>query len=97
MKKIILVVALGTFLIGCKKIQPGGNLGVLKKTDDVERYSDDEMKDEKMEAVKSPAKSDSTIVKTDTAKVSGTQSSSSKMKSVKIIPATLQSPMREQK
>lgn len=35
-----------SLVIGCKKIQAGSNKGVIKLTDGVERYSDDEMSDE---------------------------------------------------
>ena len=41
MKKIILGVALASLLIICKKIQAGGNKGVLKMEEGAERYSDD--------------------------------------------------------
>ena len=63
MKKIILGIALMSFVIGCQKVQPGSNKGVIKITDGVERYSDDEMSDEatahleKVQAAKYPADS----------------------------------------
>ncbi|MBP6378373.1 MAG: hypothetical protein KA289_03245 [Kaistella sp.] len=41
MKKIILGVALASLVISCKKIQAGGNKGVLKMEEGAERYSDD--------------------------------------------------------
>ena len=41
MKKIILVFACASFVVGCKKIQAGGNKGVLKMEEGAERYSDD--------------------------------------------------------
>ncbi|WP_034691213.1 hypothetical protein [Kaistella palustris] len=54
MKKIILGVALAGLLIGCKKVQAGGNLGVLKMEAGAERYSDDQMKEYKPEANTAP-------------------------------------------
>jgi hypothetical protein len=44
MKKIVLVFTLASFVISCKKIPAGGNKGVLKLKDGIERYSDDQMK-----------------------------------------------------
>ena len=41
MKKIILVFACASFVVSCKKIQAGGNKGVLKMEEGAERYSDD--------------------------------------------------------
>ena len=41
MKKIILVFACASFVVSCKKIQAGGNKGVLKLEEGAERYSDD--------------------------------------------------------
>ena len=41
MKKIVLGVALASFVVSCKKIQAGGNKGVLKMEEGAERYSDD--------------------------------------------------------
>jgi hypothetical protein len=82
MKKLILGVALASLVISCKKVQAGGNIGVLKMEEGTDRYSEEEMKDEKVEAEKSPAKSDSAIASTDTAKVSGMQVAPAKMKSV---------------
>ena len=46
MKKIILGVAIAGLAISCQKIQAGGNKGVLKMEQGVERYSDDVMSDE---------------------------------------------------
>ena len=43
MKKIVLVVALASFVVSCKKIQAGSNKGVIKLEDGVERYSDIEI------------------------------------------------------
>lgn len=43
MKKIILGIALASFVISCKKIQAGSNKGVIKLEDGVERYSDIEI------------------------------------------------------
>jgi len=54
MKKIILGVAVMSFVIGCQKVQPGSNKGVLKMEAGVERYNDDVMSDEataKVEAI----------------------------------------------
>lgn len=68
MKKVILGVALAGLVISCQKIQAGGNHGVLKLENGVERYSDDVMTDAKPvdhEAAKSAdamALADSTAV-----------------------------------
>ncbi|HAV02520.1 MAG TPA: hypothetical protein DCW95_04880 [Chryseobacterium sp.] len=45
MKKIILGVAVAGLAMSYQKIQAGGNQGVLRTEDGVERYSDDVMKD----------------------------------------------------
>jgi hypothetical protein len=69
MKKIILGIALMSFVIGCQKVQPGSNKGVIKITDDVERYSDEEMSDEAsahldaIQAVEYPSDSTKTTAK----------------------------------
>ncbi len=68
MKKIILGVAVMSFVIGCQKVQPGSNKGVLRMTEGVERYNDLEMTDEasaKLEALQA-----SKVVPTDSTKVS---------------------------
>ena len=67
MKKIILGIALMSFAVSCKKIQPGSNKGVLKMEAGVERYNDDVMSDEaseKVEAIQAAKKmpTDSTKV-----------------------------------
>lgn len=67
MKKLILGVALASFVISCKKIQAGGNKGVLKAEEGVGRYSDDEMKDDTFEARKNE------VVSMDSTKASGMQ------------------------
>lgn len=41
MKKYIFAVAAMSFMVSCKKIQPGGNKNILKLEEGVERYSDD--------------------------------------------------------
>ncbi|WP_417428829.1 hypothetical protein [Halpernia sp.] len=41
MKKYILLLAVAAFVTSCQKIQPGGNKDVLKKTDDIVRYNDE--------------------------------------------------------
>lgn len=41
MKKIVLGIALASFVIACKKIPQGGSLGRLKLEEGTERYSDD--------------------------------------------------------
>ena len=96
MKKLIFGVAFASLVISCKKIQAGGNLGILKVEDGSDRYSEDEMKDAKMPVKEVAVKADSTMAKTDSTKSAGMSVASPKMKNVKIIPATLQSPMREQ-
>ncbi len=40
MKKIVLGIALASFVISCKKIQAGSNKGVIKMEEGAERYSD---------------------------------------------------------
>ena len=67
MKKIILGIALMSFAVSCKKVQAGSNKGVLKMTDDVERYNNDVMSDEatsQVEAIQAAKKmpTDSTQV-----------------------------------
>ena len=80
MKKIILGVALASLVISCKKIQAGGNKGVLKLDENTERYSDDEIHGDGMPAATHHAEEASkdsaettethaTSVKTDSAKV----------------------------
>ena len=80
MKKIILGVALASLVISCKKIQAGGNKGVLKLDENTERYSDDEIHGDGMPAAthhteevsKDSAKitdAHATAVKSDSAKV----------------------------
>ncbi|MBT0549472.1 OmpA family protein [Riemerella anatipestifer] len=41
MKKYIFAVAAISFVVSCKKIQPGGNKNILKLEEGVERYTDD--------------------------------------------------------
>ncbi|UOE42289.1 OmpA family protein [Chryseobacterium suipulveris] len=43
MKKIVLGIALASFVISCKKIQAGSNKGVLRMDEGTERYSDIEI------------------------------------------------------
>ena len=96
MKKLILGVALASLVISCKKVQAGGNLGVLKVEDGQDRYSEDVMTDKQMPvAAAATAKPDSGMVTTDTAKVS--EMKAAPMKKVEIVPASLTSPMREKK
>lgn len=90
MKKVILGVAIAGLALSCKKVQAGGNIGVLKMEAGTERYTDDVMSEKAKEA---DAK---------TAEVGATADSTKKatsvlMDSTKIIPANLQSPMRERK
>lgn len=40
MKKYILLLACAAFLTACKKVQEGGNKGVIKQTEDVVSYKD---------------------------------------------------------
>jgi hypothetical protein len=42
MKKLIICLAIAAVAVSCKKIQAGGNHGVIKLEEGVERYSDDE-------------------------------------------------------
>ena len=41
MKKVILVFALASFVVSCKKIQAGSNKGVLKMEEGADRYTED--------------------------------------------------------
>ncbi|MDY3547312.1 OmpA family protein [Riemerella anatipestifer] len=41
MKKYIFAVAAISFMVSCKKVQPGGNKNILKLEEGVERYTDD--------------------------------------------------------
>lgn len=71
MKKVILAVAIAGLAISCQKIQAGGNKGVLKMQDGVERYNDDMMTDKTVAEVEAAhAKEDGTMVAVDSAKVS---------------------------
>lgn len=97
MKKLILGVALASFVISCKKVTAGGNVGVLKMEENADRYSEDEMKGGQTEVKETAVKADSTVAKTDTATVSEMQVAAPKMKAAKVVPATLTSPMIEQK
>jgi hypothetical protein len=45
MKKILLVVAFASAIVSCKKVQAGGNIGVLRLEEGTTRYSDDVMTD----------------------------------------------------
>ncbi|WHF52367.1 hypothetical protein QGN23_03585 [Chryseobacterium gotjawalense] len=70
MKKIILVVAIAGLAISCKKVPAGGNKGVLKMQDGVERYSDDVMSDEATAAVQAAdAKKATEMMTSDSTKV----------------------------
>jgi hypothetical protein len=70
MKKIILVVAIAGLAASCQKIQAGGNKGVLKMEEGVERYSDDVMSDEATAAVNAAeAKKSAEMMSADSSKV----------------------------
>lgn len=70
MKKIILVVAIAGLAASCQKIQAGGNKGVLKMEEGVERYSDDVMSDEATAAVNAAeAKKSAEMISADSSKV----------------------------
>ena len=71
MKKVILAVAIAGLAISCHKVQAGGNKGILKMEDGVERYSDDVMSDEATAAVNAAeAKKSAEMTASDSAKVS---------------------------
>ncbi|MCZ2085420.1 MULTISPECIES: hypothetical protein [unclassified Kaistella] len=70
MKKVILAVAIAGLAISCQKIQAGGNKGVLKMENGVERYSDDVMSDEATAAVNAAdAKKSAEMMSADSSKV----------------------------
>ena len=67
MKKIILGIAVASFVVSCQKIQAGSNKGVIKMEEGAERYSDIEIgstkvmpEDAKTESVVSAVAADST-------------------------------------
>lgn len=45
MKKLVLGLAVASFVLSCKKVSEGGNKGVLKMKDGVERYDDHEVRE----------------------------------------------------
>lgn len=69
MKKIILVVAIAGLAASCHKVQAGGNKGVLKMEQGVERYSDDVMSDEATAAVNAADAQKSAMIAADSSKV----------------------------
>lgn len=93
MKKVILGVAIASLAMSCQKVQAGGNLGVLKREAGTERYSDDVMSDKAMNGKEAEAKPTVVAATGDSTKTAAP----ALMDSTKIIPANLQSPMRERK
>ena len=93
MKKVILGVAIACLALSCKKVQAGGNIGVLKLEEGTERYTDDEMSDKATEGKEANAKTVDGTATADSTK----KATPALMDSAKIIPANLQSPMRERK
>lgn len=70
MKKVILAVAIAGLAISCQKVQAGGNKGVLKMENGIERYSDDVMSDEATVAVnEADAKKSAEMMSADSSKV----------------------------
>lgn len=70
MKKIILVVAIAGLATSCQKVQSGGNKGVLKMENGVERYSDDVMSDEATAALNAAdAQKSAAMMSADSSKV----------------------------
>ena len=78
MKKLVLGVALASFVISCKKIQAGSNHGVLKMEEGAEHYRDDVMKHEN-----APVKNAETTP-ADSAKTSGMTNAPAKKDTAKV-------------
>lgn len=79
MKKIILGLALASFVVSCKKIQAGSNKGVIKMEEGAERYTDDHMHGEPMGSKLPEAKHEN-----DSAKATGLPAAAVKADSAKV-------------
>lgn len=88
MKKVILAVAIAGLAISCQKVQAGGNKGVLKMEEGVERYSDDLMSDEATEAVQAAdAKKAAEMMSADSSKVAAKPAVAVKKDSAVVAPS----------
>lgn len=88
MKKVILAVAIAGLAISCQKVQAGGNKGVLKMEEGVERYSDDVMSDEATEAVQAAdAKKAAEMMSADSSKVAAQPAVAVKKDSAVVAPS----------
>ena len=59
MKKLFFVLAAGAVIVSCKKVTAGGNHGVLKVEEGVERYDDHEVREAQEEEMATVATQDS--------------------------------------
>ncbi len=59
MKKLFFVLAAGAVIVSCKKVTAGGNHGVLKLEEGVERYDDQEVREAQGEEMATVAPNDS--------------------------------------
>lgn len=73
MKKVLFVAAGMVALVGCKKVSTGGNQGVLRQEDGVERYSDVEQESAAHSATTQTTTTTQTTRKTAVVEVKGTQ------------------------
>lgn len=49
MKKVLVVLAFSAIAVSCKKVTAGGNTGVLRTSDEIERYDTHEVREAKDE------------------------------------------------